>query len=161
MITILLLLYTLTFSNLSYGQPSIERAEADAQLNGSILPGTIARSINQKRLFNLNDGKGNQFIVERTTRAANTRTPIHLHDHGGVTCVIEGEMTLYLEKSEPKRAVAGECYYMPADLMMAGFNSGTTNAVMHDMFTLPLGASIWRVVEKNAESYQDQFEKHH
>ena len=161
MINFLIFLSTLVFSVLSYSQPVIDRAQADNQLNGSTLPGTLARSINQKRLFDKSDENGNQFIIARTTRAAQTRTPIHLHEYGGVTCVIEGEMTLYLEKAEPKRAVAGECYDMPAGLMMAGFNSGSTAAVMHDIFTVPRGSDVWWVVEKNAELYQDQFEKHH
>ena len=121
----------------------------------------MARSINQKRLITVPDGKGNQFVIEQTTRAAKTRTPIHLHDYSGITCVIEGEMTLYLESAQPHRAVAGECYYMPVGLMMVGFNSGVTNAVMHDIFTIPLESPAWRVVENGAESYQDQFEKHH
>ena len=84
-----------------------------------------------------------------------------MHDYSGVTCVIEGEMTLYLENALPKRVVAGECYHMPAGLKMVGFNSGMTNAVMHDIFTLPLGSPVWRVVEAGAGAYQDQFQIHH
>lgn len=142
-------------------QSAAQSQKLVTELNGSLPPEQIARSLNQVRLLNSSDGKGNQIIVEQTTRAAKTRTPIHMHDFGGVTCVIEGEMTLYLEGAEPKRAQAGECYYMPAGRMMAGVNSGVSPAVMHDTFTLPKDAAAWRIVEQGALSYQDQFDKHH
>lgn len=151
----------LIFPIASYSQSTEKRATLIYELNGSPLPGVMARSIDQKRLITIPDGKGNHTIVEQTTRAPNTRTPIHLHDFSGNTCVIQGEMTLYLENSSPKRAIAGECYHMPAGLKMVGFNSGFTNAVMHDIFTTPIDAPVWRVVEEGSDSIQDQFEKHH
>ncbi len=52
-------------------------------------------------------------------------------------------MTLYLEGAEPHRAVAGECYYMPAKRAMSGFNSGTVDATMFDSFVLPNNAPEW------------------
>ena len=39
---------------------------------------------------------GMEIEVEKTTRASKTRSPVHNHPYGGVTCVLEGEMTLYL-----------------------------------------------------------------
>lgn len=154
-------LIVLSFPILSFCQVASESSAPITQLNGSSLPGTMARSVHQKRLITVPDGKGNQLVIEETTRTSNTRTPIHLHDYSGVTCVIEGEMTLYLENAQPERAVAGDCYHMPAGLMMVGFNSGASNAVMHDIFTLPLDSPVWRVVEYGADSYRDQFQKHH
>jgi len=154
-------LLILSIPVVSYSHETDKQSALIIQLNGIALPGTLARSLNQKLLITVPDGKGNKLVVEQTTRAANTRTPIHLHDFSGVTCVIEGEMTLYLEGAQPQRAVAGQCYHMPAGFRMVGFNSGATNAVMHDIFTIPIGSPIWRVVEDGAESYQDQFQKHH
>ena len=151
----------LSFPFGTYSQPTDKGSALIKELNGSPIPGVMARSIDQLRLLTIPDGKGSHTIVEQTTRAPNTRTPIHLHDFGGITCVIEGEMTLFLENALPKRAIAGECYYMPAGLMMVGFNSGFTNAVMHDIFTTPVDSPVWRVIEEGSYSLQDQFEKHH
>src|SRR5690606_38274572 len=99
----------------------------------------------EERVLDTTDNEGRQVIVARTTRAPGTRTPLHLHEFGGTTCVLEGEMTLYLEGSTPQKAVAGQCYYMPAAKAMAGVNTGTTNAVMLDIFKVPEGQPVWSV----------------
>lgn len=161
MLKIITFVVALTFPFITYSQSTDKRAVSINELNGSPIPGAMARSIDQKRLITIPDGTGNHTIIEQTTRASNTRTPIHIHDFSGITCVIEGEMTLYLEDAHPTRAIAGECYHMPAGLMMVGFNSGSNNAVMHDIFTTPIDAPIWRVVEEGSDSLQDQFQKHH
>lgn len=127
---------------------------------GLKLPGTMARSIKEERVLTVPDGKGNEAIVARTTRAPGTRTPLHLHEYGGTTCVLEGEMTLYMEGEEPRRAVAGQCYYMPSGKAMAGVNTGTVNAVMLDVFTVPDGKPVWTVVEAAGRQLQDQFDTH-
>ena len=158
--TLFILFLLFSFPMTSYSNESLTSTAEIGQLNGHRLPGVIARSLSQKRLITLPDGMGKETIIEQTTRAANTRTPIHLHEYGGITCVIEGEMTLFLENTKPKLAVAGECYEMPAGLRMAGFNSGRTNAVMHDIFTLPLGGSVWQVTESGSKEFQDQFQHH-
>lgn len=128
-----------------------------ATINGGQPPGVIARSLSQDHLLRAPDGHGNEVIVERTVRAPGTRTPFHLHEYGGTTCVLEGEMTLYLEGAEPQRAVAGQCYYMPSGRAMVGYNSGTVNAVLHDIFTVPAGKPVWQVVEAGTEALQNQF----
>lgn len=127
---------------------------------GMTLPGKMSKSIKEERILDTTDGQGNQVIVARTTRAAGTRTPLHLHEYGGTTCVLEGEMTLYLEGSTPQKAVAGQCYYMPAGKAMAGVNTGTVDAVMLDTFKVPAGHSVWTVVEVSGREMQDQFEVH-
>ena len=42
----------------------------------------------------------------------------------------------------------GECYWMPAGLPMSGYNSGDTDAVFIDSFTLPEGTSYFDAVEQ-------------
>jgi quercetin dioxygenase-like cupin family protein len=128
---------------------------------GLKLPGTMAKSIGEERILDTTNGQGLQIIVARTTRAPGTRTPLHLHEYAGTTCVLEGEMTLYLEGAEPSRAVAGQCYYMPAGKAMAGVNTGTVNAVMLDHFTVPVGKPVWTVVELAGRTMQDQFDTQH
>lgn len=127
---------------------------------GMTLPGTMAKSIKEERILDTTDGEGNQVIVARTTRAPGTRTPLHLHEYGGTTCVLEGEMTLYLEGATPQKAVAGQCYYMPAGKAMAGINTGNVNAVMLDTFKVPAGRPVWTVVESSGRVLQDQFDVH-
>lgn len=142
---------------------SLARGPADAdslEAFAATIPGVIARSSAEERLLQAPDGKGNESIVARTTRAPGTRTPMHTHAHGGTTCVLEGEMSLYRQGVAPQRAVAGQCYYMPSDSAMAGVNTGKTKAVMLDIFTVPLGSPVWTVVEESGKTLQDQFDQH-
>lgn len=132
---------------------------AATQLNGADLPGTMARSLGEQTLLKAPDGKGREVIVARTTRAPGTRTPLHRHDYGGTTCVLQGEMTLYREGVAPQRAEAGQCYYMPANSTMAGVNTGTVNAVMLDTFQVPEGQPVWRVMEESGKAMQNQFDE--
>lgn len=140
-----------TPSLLLHAQPSIV-------INAQTPPGKIARALSSDTILKVDRPNGMEFLVVRTVRQVGTRTPIHRHDHSGVTCVLSGEMTLYLEGSAPQRVQAGQCYNMPAGLSMAGVNTGTVDTVMHDIFTVPKGDDVWTVLE--AESLQDQFHRH-
>ncbi|WP_143322823.1 cupin domain-containing protein [Candidimonas nitroreducens] len=85
------------------------------------------------------DGKGHETIVTRTTHVPGTRPRLHRHDYGGATCALDGKMTLYREGAAPKHAATHECYYMPANNVMAGVDAGTVNAAMLDIFQVPEG----------------------
>ncbi len=111
------------------------------------LPGEMTAARESQIILRGPDGLGHETRIHRTVRAPGTRAPIHFHDAGGATCVIEGEMTLYLPGAEPQRAVAGDCYYMPPGQPMSGVNSGTVDAVLLDIFTVPEGTPVWRVIE--------------
>ena len=97
-----------------------------------------------------------------TRRAAGTRTPIHVHEGGGVTCLIEGEMTLYVEGQEPVRKGPGECYYMPSGVRMFGHNSGKQTAVFFDFFKTAKGQPLWRPTEggTDAATHSQYGDKH-
>jgi quercetin dioxygenase-like cupin family protein len=120
------------------------------------LPGTMTPSLESRVILRGKNGLGQETLIHRTVRAPGTRAPIHFHDAGGATCVIEGEMTLYLPDAEPRRAVAGDCYYMPPGVPMSGVNSGTVDAVLLDIFTVPEGTPVWRVIEEGFDG-QNQF----
>ena len=109
------------------------------ELNGVIPPGVATAAKQQETLLRTPDGKGHESIVHRTVRAPGTRAPIHIHGYGGTTCVLEGEMTLLMEGGKPALAKAGTCYYMPPGIPMSGFNTGSVDAVMLDMFVVPVG----------------------
>lgn len=117
------------------------------QIDGKDLPGEATYAKGQTEMIDSSDGEGHTTVVHRTVRAPGTRAPIHTHDHAGSTCVLEGEMTLLLEGSEPAVAPAGTCYYMPPGKLMSGYNSGTTDAVMLDTFVVPDGDDVWTNVE--------------
>lgn len=112
-------------------------------VNGQTPPGTPTFAKEQHDALNTTDTKGNTVLTHYTVRAAGTRSPVHVHELGGTTCLVQGEMTPYLEGAEPHRAVAGECYYMPAGRAMSGYNSGTVDATMFDSFVLPKDAAEW------------------
>ncbi len=100
---------------------------------------------------------GVRHLVYRDTRAAGTRSPIHVHPSGGTTCVISGEMTLFVEGLEPRIARAGDCYWMPADTPMYGYSSGSGAATFFDAFNLTAGQDEWIVVEPGEEALSHNF----
>ena len=77
---------------------------------------------------------GRVTTVFYSERRPKTRTAIHSHDFAGVTCLTEGEMTLYLEGQAPQTKTAGDCYYMPSGERMIGYNSGEKVAKFFDYF---------------------------
>ena len=130
--------------------------KTDEVINGYTLPAEVARAA-ESLLLNQQHPSGNDIVIMKTIRLMGTRTPIHQHPSSGTTCVISGEMTLYLEDAPPQKAIAGTCYAMPADKKMAGVNSGTSDAVMLDIFFTPKGGELWTVVEPRHQNLQDQF----
>ena len=112
-------------------------------VNGETPPGIATFAKTQSDAIKANDPHGNIALTHLTVRAPGTRSPVHVHELGGTTCLMQGEMTLYLEGAKPQRAVAGECYYMPGGRAMSGLNSGTADAIMFDSFALPKGSPEW------------------
>ncbi len=114
-------------------------------INGEVPPLRTTIAFKSQTVSVGDNGNGYQTIVIRTTRKAGTRSPIHTHDYGGTTCVLKGQMTLYLDGSKPATKKAGSCYFMPPGPLMAGLNTGKVTAVMIDMFTVPIGDPVWTV----------------
>ena len=125
-------------------------------INGEPPPAVPTAVDESVTLLNVIDN-GVQHLVYRDTRSPGTRSPIHQHPYGGTTCVLSGEMTLYLEGSDPQVAGPGECYWMPPGLSMTGVSSGVDYAVMIDTFAVDPGAPVWYVVEPGQESTVDEF----
>ncbi len=119
-------------------------------INGAKPPGNTTTALKIELLSRSPLGDGQDILVFRTTRLPGTRAPIHFHDHGGVTCIIEGESTIRIEGRPPKRHVKGECLSMPPDTHMTNFNSGSGLMITHDIFVVKSeepSAHAWRVVE--------------
>jgi quercetin dioxygenase-like cupin family protein len=125
-------------------------------INGEAPPGEPTRVDGSETLLDVIDD-GLQHLVYRDTRSPGTRSPIHMHPYGGTTCVTSGQMTLYLEGSEPFTAYEGDCYWMPPGLPMTGANTGDSFAVMLDNFAVPPGEPIWWIVEPGLEDIADEF----
>ncbi|MFN8125090.1 MAG: hypothetical protein U0R64_01060 [Candidatus Nanopelagicales bacterium] len=126
-------------------------------VNGMVPPGRPAKVIKSVLVSDTDNGDGTHTVVFRDSRAAGTRTPIHTHPYSGKTCLLKGQMTLYLEGADPSTARKGECYDMPSGLVMSGSNQGRRTAVFTDTFTIPQGESVWDVVEPGQEYIEDQF----
>lgn len=116
-------------------------------VNGEMPPGVATFAKAQSDAIRADDAHGHIVLTHLTVRAPGTRSPVHVHEQGGTTCLMQGEMTLYLEGAKPHRAVAGECYYMPGGRAMSGLNSGTGDATMFDSFALPEGSPEWMNLE--------------
>lgn len=136
--------------------PNIERSN---KINGEDPPMTASKSMFETRLLTENVGDGWVLVTSRTVRQAGTRSPIHVHPYGGQTCVISGEMTLYMDGAEPLVAGPGDCYFMPPGRRMTGVNSADGATFMLDTFVVPRGEQVWIVVEPGMEDSQNQFDK--
>lgn len=138
--------------------PHVQSPAMTSTVNGAVPPGTATKPFKIERLLNKLADDGRVIMVFHAIRLPGTRAPIHAHPFGGTTCVLEGEMTLYMEGSQPRPAPKGSCYYMPAGKAMSGVSSGKTNAVFLDSFTVPKGFPVWDVIEPNVNMTDDQFE---
>jgi len=116
-------------------------------INGKPLPGSVQDLTNQVVLFDQETTNGKRVIAIRGTRLQGTRTPIHIHEHGGITCIISGEITDFVENHPVKTYGPGDCYYMPANTPMAAYNSGNSPTILIDIFTLPDNADLMTIIE--------------
>lgn len=130
------------------------------KINGKVPPMIPSKSMFETRVLDATEGlNGLNIITSRTVREKGTRSPIHIHPFGGQTCVISGEMTLYMEGAEPLVAPEGNCYWMPPNRRMTGVNTANQATIMLDTFIVPKGTQVWIVVEPGMESSQQQFDK--
>lgn len=127
-------------------------------INGQVPPGKPSRVPSSVTLVSAKNSLGQDVFVFRDTRPAGTRSAIHIHPSGGTTCMLSGEMTLFMEGAAPQRAETGQCYYMPPNVPMSGANTGSTDAVLLDYFTVPTGQPVWAVVEKGMYHLQENFD---
>ena len=116
-------------------------------INGKALPGSVQSLTNKVVLFDQKSTNGKRVLATRGTRLQGTRTPIHVHDHGGITCIISGEITDFVENHLVKTYGPGDCYYMPANTPTAAYNSGNSPTVLVDIFTLPYNADPMTTIE--------------
>lgn len=155
MIKLLILTMCLFVSNV-YALPNPNIPPVSNLINGEVPPMQPTLAKEQSLEMNQKIGKMTLF-THRTVRAKGTRAPIHIHPFGGQTCVVSGEMTLYMDGAAPARKVAGECYWMPAVSRMSGVNTGDTDAVMFDTFLVDNEDDIWIIVEPNLPFTQKQY----
>ena len=137
------------------GAPSAEqRARAVARtgtINGGPVPGVHTNLLSSTVALDTTIG-GMRHLYFLDRRAAGTRAPIHVHPTGGITCVKEGQATLYQQGADPRTVTAGQCFWMTESTPMANSNRGSTTAVLFDQFILPRGAAYWRIIEPGAEN---------
>ena len=60
---------------------------------------------------------------------------------------MSGEITDFIEGVEPEVYSAGECYYMPPNVLMTAANLGTEDAILIDTFNLPEGEPTISICE--------------
>ena len=108
-------------------------------LNGERPPGRLARLVDAITMLDTVDVNGQRIVVEKGIRKAGTRVGIHVHEYGGHTCVLSGEITGFMQGHAPQKWPAGTCYYMPPNMLMAAANLGTEDVELIDTFLLPPG----------------------
>ncbi|AMO63094.1 Cupin domain [Mycolicibacterium phlei] len=127
--------------------PGHEHDGGVTTINGQQLPGVLAPLVNPSTMLDTIGADGQRVVVTQGTRKAGTRAPIHVHEYGGVTCVLTGTVTPFVEGQEPVPYPAGTCYYMPPNTPMAAVNLGTEDVFLTDSFTLPPDAPAMTVLE--------------
>ncbi len=118
-----------------------------SMINGAVPQGKLDPLQNVSTMLDTVDSQGNRLFVSRGTRMPGTRVGIHVHEYGGHTCVISGEITDFVEGQESSTFPAGTCYYMPPNTLMTAANLGTETAVLIDNFTLPIDAPVITILE--------------
>ena len=128
------------------------------QLEGLIADGTLPRIPTKPESVikvDFVEQAGRTTYVLLNTRGPGTRSAIHSHDSGGVTCILKGQLTLFVEGKAPITRSAGDCYYMPSGLRMIAFNSGRESAVYYDYFNFKAGTNLLTVREGGGCSSKD------
>jgi quercetin dioxygenase-like cupin family protein len=116
-------------------------------INGAVPGGVLAPLQEVSTMIDTTDADGQRLVVFQGVRKPGTRAPIHVHAYGGLTCVLSGTMTDFVEGHESMTFPAGTCYYMPPNTPMAAANLGTEDVRITDTFNLPPDASIITVIE--------------
>ena len=116
-------------------------------INGKKPPGTVAGLVNTKLLIDTIRPDGMQLSVTRGTRLPGKRVAIHVHEFGGFTCIVSGEITDFVEGKEDAVYGPGECYYMPPNTPMSAANLGNEPVVLIDSFTVPPGKPVITKIE--------------
>lgn len=121
------------------------------EINGAAPEGEMKPLQNVKSLVppNTIDAFGRQVVVHRGIRELGTRVGIHIHEYGGYTLVLSGEITDFVEGLPNKTYGAGEWYYMPPNTPMAAANLGTEDAELIDIFLVPPGQPEITIIEPN------------
>ena len=127
--------------------PSFAEIEAVKIINGKNPPGAIKSLVNTKTLVDEIRPDGQRILAVRGTRLPGTRVPIHLHEFSGLTCIISGQITDFVEGEEDNVFGPGDCYYMPTATPMSAANLGKESAVLIDIFVLPVGEKPMKVIE--------------
>ena len=117
------------------------------KINGVMPQGKLLPLVNTRTMIDTVQTDGNRLLVTMGTRQAGTRVGIHVHEYGGHTCVLSGQITDFIEGKPNELYPAGTCYYMPPDTPMSASNLGKEDAVLIDTFILPVGASPITILE--------------
>ena len=100
-------------------------------VNGQTPPGLPTFAKEQSDAIRTTDTHRNIVLTHLTVRAPGTRSPVHVHEHGGTTCLMQGEMTCTSRernRNEPSPASATTC--REGGRAMSGLNAGAADAVM-------------------------------
>ncbi|MCV7317622.1 cupin domain-containing protein [Mycolicibacterium confluentis] len=133
-------------SGTAHAHPGHQSEPVDT-INGQALPGVLAPLQDVSTMLDTIDASGHRVVVIQGVRKAGTCAPIHVHEYGGVTCVLSGTMTPYVEGQPPTPYPAGTCYYMAPNTPMAAVDLGTEDVRLTDTFTLPADAPTITVIE--------------
>lgn len=130
--------------------PPDPSCQADT-INGDTPPVAASPALKSEILSDLimqiDNGIYRRALAFKTTRKQGTRAYIHEHQYSGTTFVLKGEVTIFMDGSEPKKFLAGEAYFMPSGHSMAAANIGNEEAIMIDSFILPIDGNPWRRLE--------------
>lgn len=129
--------------------PIQARAEvkSTSTINGKRPPGRVAGLINTKTLIDETRPDGMQLLALKGTRLPGTRVAIHIHKYSGMTCILQGVITDFVEGRKDATYGPGDCYYMPANTPMSAANLSEEPVELIDSFVVPPGEPVITKIE--------------
>jgi len=118
------------------------------EINGNTPPGNLAPTVDSITLLNTINADGQQVLMVKSIRKANTRIGIHVHKYGGYTIILSGTMTDFVQGIPTKKYGPNTAYYMPPCTPMSAANlSQTEDVELIDVFIGPPGEPYIEILE--------------
>ena len=117
------------------------------EINGEVPPGELLPLQDSIVLLNTKTSDCKSIYIVKSIRKAGTRVGIHYHKYGGITIILKGEMTDFVQGKPVKKYPANTAYYMPSCTPMAAANLGEEDVELIDIFIGEAGQPFIDVME--------------
>lgn len=104
------------------------------KINGEVPPGVLATLVDSVVVLNTKTADCKSIYIVKSIRKAGTRVGVHYHKYGGITIILKGEMTDFVQGKPVKKYPANTAYFMPPCTPMSAANLGEEDVELIDIF---------------------------